>query len=92
MCVSVYFIDAHSNPKYHKRMTTKHLTTKEVAKRLGITIRRVQAMISDKRLPARRREGEWKIKETDLLTVADRKPGRPPNEKSSQATNAKPRV
>ena len=53
------------------------LTTSEVAARLGVTMKRVQAMIRDGRLPAEKRGRDYFIKEDDLKLVADRKPGRP---------------
>ena len=54
------------------------LTTNEVAARLGVTIKRVQAMIRDGRLPAEKMGRDYFIKEADLKLVEDRKPGRPP--------------
>ncbi len=53
------------------------LTTAEVAIRLGVTIKRVQAMIRDGRLPAEKLGRDYVIREQDLKLVADRKPGRP---------------
>jgi excisionase family DNA binding protein len=53
------------------------LTTSEVAARLGVTMKRVQAMIRDGRLPAEKRGRDYFINEDDLKLVADRKPGRP---------------
>jgi len=54
------------------------LNTREAAKRLGVSVRRVQAMIKAKRLPAQRLGREWIIDAEDLKLVKDRKPGRPP--------------
>lgn len=64
-------------------MTTKLLTTAEAAARLGISQRRVVAMIlaPRPRLPASRFGPVWMIKESDLKKVAVRKPGRPKKEK-----------
>ncbi|MDX6270001.1 MAG: Helix-turn-helix domain [Acidobacteriota bacterium] len=56
------------------------LTTNEVAARLGVTIKRVQAMIRDGRLPAEKMGRDYLIKEDDLKLVEDRKPGRPKKE------------
>lgn len=56
----------------------KLLTTSEVAERLGVTMKRVQAMIRDERLPAEKMGRDYVIREEDLKLVADRKPGRPP--------------
>jgi excisionase family DNA binding protein len=62
------------------------LTTKEVAERLGVTMKRVQAMIRDGRLPAQKMGRDNFIKEEDLRLVADRKPGRPPKPKDKKAS------
>ena len=59
----------------------KLLTTKEAAKILEISQRRVQALITAKRLPALKMGGVYLIKEKDLKLVAERKPGRPPVKK-----------
>ena len=53
------------------------LTTNEVAARLGVTVKRVQAMIRDGRLPAEKMGRDYFIKEDDLKLVENRKPGRP---------------
>lgn len=53
------------------------LTTKEVAERLGVTVRRVQALIQDGNLPAEKVGRDYLIKEKDLKLVEERKPGRP---------------
>jgi excisionase family DNA binding protein len=54
------------------------LTTKEAAERLGITTRRVVAMIQAEQLPADKFGRDYMIKEKDLKLVEDRKVGRPP--------------
>lgn len=59
----------------------KLLTTKEAAKILEISQRRVQALVTVGRLPAVKMGGIYLIKEKDLKLVADRKPGRPPVKK-----------
>lgn len=56
------------------------ITTNEAATRLGVSARRVQAMIKAGRLPAQKVGRDWLIKEKDLKLVEDRKPGRPPLE------------
>lgn len=56
------------------------LTTTEAAIRLGVSTRRVQAMIKSGRLPATKMGRDWMIKEKDLKLVEDRKPGRPAQE------------
>jgi excisionase family DNA binding protein len=53
------------------------LTTSEVAARLGVTTKRIQAMIRDGRLPAEKKGRDYLISEDDLKLVEDRKPGRP---------------
>jgi excisionase family DNA binding protein len=57
--------------------TENYLTTPQVAKRLGVSIRRVQALIKAGRLPSRQYGRDHIINEADLALVADRKPGRP---------------
>jgi excisionase family DNA binding protein len=59
----------------------KLLTTKEVAEKLGVSVRRVQAMISDSVLPATKLGRDYLVKESDLDLVKDRKSGRPAKEK-----------
>lgn len=54
------------------------LTTTDAAVRLGVTVRRVQALISAGRLPAERVGRDWLIQERHLARVSERKPGRPP--------------
>lgn len=58
------------------------LTTKEVAGRLGVSVRRVHALIQAERLPAEKFGRDYMIKEEDLKPVQDRKPGRPPKDKA----------
>jgi excisionase family DNA binding protein len=53
------------------------LTTKDAAERLGISVRRVHALIEAGRLPAQKLGRDYVIKEKDLRLVEDRKPGRP---------------
>jgi excisionase family DNA binding protein len=59
------------------------LTTKQAAERLGITPRRVQALIEVGKLPATKFGRDYQIKEADLKLVKDRKVGRPPTKKKS---------
>ncbi len=65
------------------------LTAQQVAERLGVTVRRVQAMIKDGRLPASRFGRAHVIRESDLSLVANRTPGRPPQAKAEDAPAAK---
>ncbi len=53
------------------------LTTKEVANRLKVSVRRVHALIQDGRLPAQKFGRDYLIDEKDLKLVENRKPGRP---------------
>jgi excisionase family DNA binding protein len=53
------------------------LTTREAAELLGVTPRRVVAMIQSGGLPAQKIGRDHLIKEADLKLVKDRKPGRP---------------
>jgi excisionase family DNA binding protein len=57
-----------------------YLTTKQAAERLGITPRRVQALIEAKRLPAQKFGRDYQIREIDLKLVENRKHGRPKKE------------
>jgi excisionase family DNA binding protein len=53
------------------------ITTKEAAKELGVTVRRVQALIRAGRLSAQKMGRDWIIRMVDLDKVRVRKPGRP---------------
>jgi excisionase family DNA binding protein len=53
------------------------LTTKQAAEKLGITPRRVQALIEANRLPAQKFGRDYQIREKDLKLVENRKRGRP---------------
>jgi excisionase family DNA binding protein len=71
-----------------------YLTTPQVAERLGVSIRRVQALIKAGRLPSKQFGRDHVILETDLALVAERKVGRPKKAKATVATaveDAKPR-
>jgi excisionase family DNA binding protein len=57
------------------------LTTKEAAERLGVSVRRVNALIEAGQLPAEKFGPVHMIDEKDLKLVEDRKPGRPPSKK-----------
>uniref|UniRef100_A0A6H1ZFV7 Putative DNA binding, helix-turn-helix domain containing protein n=1 Tax=viral metagenome TaxID=1070528 RepID=A0A6H1ZFV7_9ZZZZ len=54
------------------------ITTKKAAQTLGISPRRVLALIKSGRLPAAKVGRDWVIKKYDLKLVSSRKPGRPP--------------
>ena len=53
------------------------LTTKEVAGKLGVSVRRVHALIQAERLPAQKYGRDYLINEKDLKLVENRKAGRP---------------
>src|SRR5258705_9689455 len=55
----------------------KMLTTVEAAQSLGITPRRVRALIANKQLPAQKLGRDYFIDPKDLTLVKNRKPGRP---------------
>ena len=55
----------------------KIIGTAEAAKRLNVTVSRVQKMIAAKRLKAIKVGREWLIDPKDLDAVKDRKVGRP---------------
>ncbi len=61
------------------------LTTAEAAKRLNVSVRRVQQLVKAGRLPAKVFGGALMIQEKDLKLVADRKPGRPPKQAARSA-------
>jgi excisionase family DNA binding protein len=64
------------------------LTTAEAAERLGVSVRRVQQLVKDGRLPAEQFGGALMIREEDLKLVKDRKVGRPPKAKAEGASKA----
>ncbi len=53
------------------------ITTKEAAEKLGVSMRRVTALIKDGRLPSQQVGREHLIKESDLELVQNRQAGRP---------------
>ena len=57
------------------------ITTKVAAERLGISMRRVLALIKEGRLPSQQFGRDHLIKESDLELVKERKTGRPPKVK-----------
>jgi len=54
------------------------ITTAQAAERLGISVRRVQELISSQRLPAQQFGRTYVVNEEDLKLVENRKVGRPP--------------
>ena len=53
------------------------ISSKEAAKRLNISVRRVQALIAAGRLPAKKIGNSFAIQESDLQVLNGRKNGRP---------------
>ncbi|HJR06465.1 MAG TPA: helix-turn-helix domain-containing protein [Pyrinomonadaceae bacterium] len=53
------------------------LTAAQAAERLGVSVRRVQQLVKEGRLPAEQFGGALMIKEEDLKLVENRKVGRP---------------
>jgi excisionase family DNA binding protein len=62
------------------------LTTEQAAEHLGISPARVRVLIRAGRLPADHFGRAYVINEKDLQLVADRKPGRPPQNPKDLAT------
>ena len=60
------------------------LTTPQVAERLGVGVRRVQALIAAGRLPSQQFGRDHLIREKDLKLVANRTPGRPSNQTAAK--------
>jgi excisionase family DNA binding protein len=60
-------------------MLMARVGTKQAAEVLGVSVRRVQAMIKQGLLPAKKLGRDWFINQTDLERVraTHRKPGRP---------------
>lgn len=48
------------------------LTTREAAEKLGVSVRQIQTLIGQERLPARKFGRDWLIKEEDLKLVEHR--------------------
>jgi excisionase family DNA binding protein len=60
------------------------LTTKQVAERLNVSMRRVRALIESGRLPSQQLGRDHFIRKEDLNLVAVRKPGRPPKQRKDE--------
>ena len=60
------------------------ISTREVSKRLNISIRRVQALIAAGRLPAVKIGNSFAIIESDLKLINGRRNGRPTNGKKPE--------
>lgn len=53
------------------------ISSKEAAEKLGLSLRRVQALITSGRLPAQKIGNSYVVNEKDLEFVRERSPGRP---------------
>lgn len=53
------------------------ISSKEAAEKLGLSLRRVQALITAGRLPAQKIGNSYVVNEKDLELVKERTPGRP---------------
>lgn len=60
------------------------LTTKQAAENLGVSVRRVIALIESGRLPASRFGNAYSINEPDLELVRERPVGRPAKSKQTK--------
>jgi excisionase family DNA binding protein len=58
------------------------ITTAQAAERLGVSVRRVQELISSQRLPVQQFGRTYVVDEEDLKLVENRKVGRPPKVKA----------
>ena len=56
------------------------ITSKEASEELGVTVRRVLALIQAGKLKAHKLGRDWVIRRSDLDLVRVRKPGRPVKE------------
>ena len=53
------------------------ISSKEAAERLGVSVRRVQALITSGKLPAQKIGNSYVVQEKDLELVRERRSGRP---------------
>lgn len=60
---------------------SKLLSSKEVAEKLGVSLRRVQALITSGRLPAQKIGNSYVVNEKDVELVTERTAGRPAKSK-----------
>jgi excisionase family DNA binding protein len=68
-------------------MPPTYITTKEAADIIGVSVRRIQAMLNDEQLAGRRFGRDWQVVKADAERVAamERKPGRPPKTRGRNA-------
>jgi excisionase family DNA binding protein len=65
----------------------KVLTTKDAAAALGISLRQVQTLVKQGKLPARKIGRDYVINESDLRLVKHRPKGRPPKPTAKRRPN-----
>lgn len=64
----------------------KELTTKEAAEKLKISVRQVQTLIKQNKLPATKKGRDWFVLESDVENLPERKKtGRPPKAVKSES-------
>jgi excisionase family DNA binding protein len=74
---------------YNEHMVNERmLTTREVATRLNVSLRRVRQLIEEGRLPSQQFGRDHLIKEADVKLVEDRKRGRPSKAKAETGSKA----
>jgi len=61
------------------------ISSKDAAVRLNLSVRRVQELIKNGRLPAKMIGGVYLIEEKDLALLKNRRPGRPRTKFTSKA-------
>jgi excisionase family DNA binding protein len=64
-------------------MPNQTFTTAAAATELGVSVRRVQALIASGRLAAEKHGRDWIIESQALDAVRERKPGKPPKASAS---------
>ena len=57
------------------------ISSEEAAEKLGVSLRRVQALITSGKLPAQKIGNSYVVQEKDLELVKERTPGRPSTKK-----------
>lgn len=67
----------------------KIISTKDAAERLGISLRQIQTLIGQGKLPASKIGRDYAIDEKDLKLVETRRKGRPPKASSAKRGKAK---
>lgn len=79
-------LDAKFLLRYKRQMDL--MTTRDAAKALGVSLRQVQTLIQQGKLPAEKVGRDYFIMESDLKLVEHRPVGRPPKAKTETASKA----